>query len=197
MAVNSSEDCQNVHSIVVLPDKGTPNLQNELPLNISYVEVPTLVKSEMCLNSEPDLQNQINIKVDKLNNYAPSVLDVDIEKGKAEIPMCNEESGVILKSDDSVAKAFQREICFQIGGKFMQLLMKHGVELPKFTSRDKFLLERVYETPTNRSRKYKRSPSFNSRRVVLLFSVLSSMGTIILIYLTLRVRQISDVSGNV
>lgn len=88
---------------MVLPDKGTPNLQNELPLNISYVEVPTLVKSEMCLNSEPDLQNQINIKVDKLNNYAPSVLDVDIEKGKAEIPMCNEESGVILKSDDSVA----------------------------------------------------------------------------------------------
>ncbi|KAK4411673.1 hypothetical protein Sango_0240300 [Sesamum angolense] len=181
-------------SIVVLPDRGTPNLQNELPLNIRYVEIPNLVKSEMCLNSEPDLQNQINLKVDKLNNYAPCLLDVDIEKGKAEIPKSNEESAVILKSDDSVAKTFQREICFQIGGKFMQLLMKHGVELPKFTSRDKFLLERFYETPTNRSRKYKRSPSFNSRRVVLLFSVLSSMGTIILIYLTLRVRQISDVS---
>ncbi|KAL0396569.1 UNVERIFIED_CONTAM: hypothetical protein Scaly_0105300 [Sesamum calycinum] len=127
--------CQNVHSIVVLPDRGTPNLQNELPLNISYVEIPNFVKSEMCLNSEPDLQNQINLKVDKLNNYAPCVLDVDIEKGKAEIPKSNEESAVILKSDDSVAKTFQREICFQIGGKFMQLLMKHGVELPKFTSR--------------------------------------------------------------
>ncbi|KAL6523681.1 hypothetical protein OROGR_017284 [Orobanche gracilis] len=91
-----------------------------------------------------------------------------------------------------------REICLQIGGKLMQLLMNHGTELPKFTSRDRFVTERVNDMPNNRSRKFKRSASFNSRRVVLLFSVLSSMGTIVLIYLTLRVRlQISDASGNI
>ncbi|KAI3462070.1 hypothetical protein Pfo_018733 [Paulownia fortunei] len=197
MAVNYSEECQNVHSIVVLTEGETTNLQYVPPSNISYLEVPNLMKSQMCLNSEPNLQNHTNLEVDKVNNYAPCILDVDIEKGKAEIPKFNEESVANLKSDDSLARALQREICLQIGGKFMQLLMNHGTELPKFTSRDKIVAERVYDTPTNRSRKYKRSPSFNSRRVVLLFSVLSSMGTIILIYLTLRVRQISDGSGNV
>ncbi|PIN11873.1 hypothetical protein CDL12_15511 [Handroanthus impetiginosus] len=173
MAVNSSEECQNEHSVLVLPDGRNPNLQCEPPLNIGYVEVPNLMKSKMCLDFEPNLQNGTNLKVDKSNNYAPCVLDVDIEKGKAESPKVNEESVANLKSDDSIARAFQREICLQIGGKLMQLLMNHGTELPKFTSRgNKLVADRVHDTLTNRARKYKRSHSFNSRRVVLLFSVL-------------------------
>ncbi|KAK6118382.1 hypothetical protein DH2020_047799 [Rehmannia glutinosa] len=197
MAVNSTEECQHVHSAVVLPDVGATSMQYEPPSNTSSLEVPNLMKSQMCLNSDPILQNHTKLEVDKVNNYAPCILDVDIEKGQAELSKCNEESLANLKSDDSLARALQREICLQVGGKFMQLLMNHGTELPKFASRDKFVAERVHDTPTNRSRKYKRSTSFNSRRVVLLFSVLSSMGTIILICLTLRVRQFSDGSGNV
>ncbi|XP_012853527.1 PREDICTED: uncharacterized protein LOC105973069 [Erythranthe guttata] len=197
MAVNSGEECENIHSNVVLHDGGSTNLQYESPSNITYLAVPNLVKTEMCLNAEPNLQNHTTLEVDKVSNCVPCFLDVDIEKGKAEIAMPNEESTANSKSDDSLARVLQREICLQIGGKFMQLLMNHGTELPKFASR-----ERLHDTPTNRSRKYKRSASFNSsfnsRRVVLLFSVLSSMGTIILSYRTLRVRQIGDgSSGNV
>ncbi|KAB2058124.1 hypothetical protein ES319_A11G213300v1 [Gossypium barbadense] len=52
--------------------------------------------------------------------------------------------------------------------------------------------ERVHDAPSNRWRRYKRAASFDSRKIVLLFSILSSVGTLILIYLTLRVRQTID-----
>ncbi|KAL8475101.1 hypothetical protein ACS0TY_031507 [Phlomoides rotata] len=188
MAVSASEECQD--NVVVLTDV-TTNMQSEPPLNISYLEVPSLMKSETCLNSVSNLHNH-SLEVDEVHNLATCVVDVDIEKGKGEILKFSDDCVANLKSDDSLARVLQREICLQVGGKFMQLLMKHGTELPKFASR-----ERAYDTPANRSRKFKRSSSFNSRRVLLMFSVLSSMGTIILIYLTLRVRQISDGSGNV
>lgn len=193
MAVNSSEECQNVHSVVDLNDGGTTDQQYEPSSNINYSEVPKVMQSQMFLNSKPGLYNHTtNLEVDKVNNYVPCSLDVDIEKGMAESLNSNDEVVASLKSDDSLPKVLQRDICLHTGGKLMQLLMNHGIELPKFTSR-----ERGYDTASNRSRKYKRSHSFNSRRVVLLFSVLSSVGTIILIYLTLRVRLISDGSGNV
>ncbi|VVB03843.1 unnamed protein product [Arabis nemorensis] len=52
--------------------------------------------------------------------------------------------------------------------------------------------ERCHDAPTNRWRKYKRAASFDSRKIVILFSILSSVGTLILIYLTLRVKQNGD-----
>ncbi|KAI3451154.1 hypothetical protein Pfo_007819 [Paulownia fortunei] len=198
MAVNSGEECQNVHSVVMgLQDGGAANPQYEPVPNVCHVEVPNVMENEMCLNSEPNLLIHTNLKMDKVNNYSPCNLNVDIEKGKAEIPKSTEDSIGYLKPDDSLARALQREICVQLGGRFMQFFMNQSPDLPKVTSKDRFVAERVYDMPTNRSRKYKRSTSFNSRRVVLLFSVMSSMGTIILIYLTLRVRLINDGSGNV
>ncbi|XP_051117792.1 uncharacterized protein LOC127242332 isoform X2 [Andrographis paniculata] len=185
MAVDSREECQTAHSIVVMTDEG----------GIRHPCEPGLMKGESCLNSEPNIPAHTNLKVDKANNYA-CILDINAEKGKAEISKSIEESATCLKSDDSLGRVFQREIWLQMGGKFTQLLMNHTTDLPKFISRDKFVAERVHDTLSSRSRKYKRSASFNSRRVVLLFSVLSSMGTIILIYLTLRVKQIADRSGN-
>ncbi|XP_076907898.1 uncharacterized protein LOC143564532 isoform X2 [Bidens hawaiensis] len=101
--------------------------------------------------------------------------DVDIEKGK---PGSNEESVGNLKNEEG------HMISFEMGGKYMQFLMNHSLILPKFSTRG--------EAP--RMRKYKRTASFNSRKVALMFSLLSSLGTIILIYLTLRVRQMGDSS---
>lgn len=198
MAVDPVEGCRNIHNIVLLSDEGISNLQQYQPTpNIPDLETLNKIKGEICLNSEPNLLNHCRIKKDKVNNYPPCTLDTDIEKGTTEIPNSNKESVGNLKSDDPLARILPTEICLQIGGKFMQFLLNHGPELPKFTSRDNFLSERVHDTSSNRARKYKRSASFNSRRVLLLFSVLSSMGTIILIYLTLRVRAIGDWSGNV
>ncbi|KAK4383121.1 hypothetical protein Sango_2806900 [Sesamum angolense] len=173
MAVNSSEESHNVHSVVVvLPDGGATNLQCELVQNVCSVEVPNVMKNEICLNTESSLLNHTNLKVDKAQKNAPCNLDVDIEKGKTQIPKSNEESIGHLKCDDSFARSLQWEIFLQFGGKLMQFLMNHIPELPKVTSKDRYTAERVYDVPANRSRKYKRSPSFNSRRVVLLFSVM-------------------------
>ncbi|KAG2240577.1 hypothetical protein Bca52824_090541 [Brassica carinata] len=56
---------------------------------------------------------------------------------------------------------------------------------------DKAISERCHDAPTNRWRRYKRAASFDSRKIVIIFSILSSVGTLILIYLTLRVRLIN------
>lgn len=189
MAVNSAEECQGPQSVLISYDGSTngPECESE-----SIVVVPNLMKTQMCLDAHPKSQNHTSIKVDVMDIYATSILDTDIEKGKVEPPKSNDEAAGNLKTEDSLTRALQREISLHVGGRFMQLLTNNCLELPKFSPRD-----RVFDTPSNRSRKYKRSSSFNSRRVVFLFSILSSIGTIILIYLTLRVRQIADASANI
>ncbi|CAK9148948.1 unnamed protein product [Ilex paraguariensis] len=149
----------------------------------------------MYLDAQSNHQNHIDLKMENVDLFTPHILDMDIEKGKLEIPKSNDETIGNLKTEDPLThwqRTLQRQLSLQIKGKFMHLLMTDNLVLPKFISRDKSGTERVHDMPNNRSRKYKRSASFNSRKVVLLFSVLSSMGTIILIYLTLRARQMGD-----
>ncbi|KAH6760157.1 hypothetical protein C2S51_017106 [Perilla frutescens var. frutescens] len=193
MAVNFTEESQNAHSVVVvLPDGGTIDPQYESVPTVGIVEVPDQLKKDTCLNTE----TKTYLMMDRVDNCAPCNSNVDIEKGTVEIPKLSEESIGCLKSDDSLARALQKVIWLQLSGIFMQMFTHQSADLPKVSSKDRFVAERAYDTTTNRSRKYKRSPSFNasfnSRRVLLLFSVVSSMGTIILIYLTLRVKQISE-----
>ncbi|CAI9780927.1 unnamed protein product [Fraxinus pennsylvanica] len=102
------------------------------------------MKSETHFNAESDFQNDSNLKMDEANNYVPCILDDDIEKGKPHNPISNDESVVNLKTDDSLVKALQREISLQLGGKFMQLLMNHGPELPKFASRGSYRLTQSF-----------------------------------------------------
>ncbi|KAL3527736.1 hypothetical protein ACH5RR_012392 [Cinchona calisaya] len=197
MTENSAEQFQGTQSVLMLSDgsMNSPKRESE-----SILVVPNLMKTQMNLDRHPKCQNHTSLKVDAMDIYATSTLDTDIEKGKLETPKSNDEAVGNLKTEDSLTffqRALQREISLRIGGKFMQLLMNNSLELPKFFPRDKCMTERIFETPTSRSRKFKRSASFNSRRVVFLFSILSSMGTIILIYLTLRVRQIADASSNI
>ncbi|XP_071709990.1 uncharacterized protein [Rutidosis leptorrhynchoides] len=112
--------------------------------------------------------------------------ELDIEKGKFEIPRINKETVGNLKNGE------EQTINYETEGKCMQLLMNQSFILPKFSTRDKTAVEKGLEVP--KMRKFKRTGSFNSRKVALLFSVLSCFGTIILIYLTLRVKQIADAS---
>uniref|UniRef100_A0A5B7A8W0 Uncharacterized protein n=1 Tax=Davidia involucrata TaxID=16924 RepID=A0A5B7A8W0_DAVIN len=193
MAVNSCEEGQDAYSILVLPDEGTTNPQCESQLALlSLLEVPNPFKSQACMDAQLNCQNYINLGLENADAYSPCIVDIDTEKVNSEIPETNDETVEKLKTESPLTRALQKQINLQMGEKFMQLLMNHSLMLPKITSKDKSATERVHDTPNNRSRKYKRSASFNSRKVVLLFSVLSSMGTMVLIYLTLRVRQIGD-----
>ncbi|KAI4385243.1 hypothetical protein MLD38_003294 [Melastoma candidum] len=56
--------------------------------------------------------------------------------------------------------------------------------------------EKVTDSSNNKWRKYKRAASFDSRKVVILFSVLSIIGSLVLIYLTLRVKLYGDSHGH-
>lgn len=60
------------------------------------------MQSQMFINSKPGLHNHANLEVDKLNNYAPCILDVDIEKGQAESLKSNDEAVANLKSDETL-----------------------------------------------------------------------------------------------
>lgn len=187
---------QDVYSISVLPDDGITNPQCEPQIAfLNFLEVSNPFKSQMCPDTQLNCKSCVGLQMESSDTYSPCTVDMDIEKGSLETPKSNEETMGSLKTEGVLThlqKALRRQKSFQMGGKFLQLLMNHGLMLLKFTSRDKPVTERVHDTPNNRWRKYKRAASFDSRKVVLFFSILSSMGTMILIYLTLRVRQIGD-----
>lgn len=79
------------------------NMQYEPVPNVCYVKFPSPMENEMYLDVEPHLLNSNDLKSDKVNKYALCHLDVDIEKGKADIPEFSEESIGHLKSDHSLA----------------------------------------------------------------------------------------------
>ncbi|XP_059308099.1 uncharacterized protein LOC132059498 isoform X1 [Lycium ferocissimum] len=198
MAVNSSqEQSQGSLNVVELPDEATTGPLCESHLDMVNLSNLNLVKTPISMDAQSNGGNHANLKNDSADGYGSYCLAIDIEKPKFEGPKSTEEMSGNVKTDDCISRMFQREISSLMGGKFMQLLMNNSFELPKFAWKDKCLTEKVYDTPSNRLRKYKRSASFNSRRVVLLFSFLSSVGTIILIFLTLRVRMSGDWAANV
>lgn len=192
MAVSTTEEGCDAYSVVVLSDECETGTEYEVPIALSSSEdVIIPLKSQLSLDARLSNQSYINMMVENAVAYSNCNLDIDIENGKLET-QSNEENLVNLKNEQALTKSLQKQISFDMGGKYMQLLMNHSLMLSKFSTRDKIAAEKVNEAP--RSRKYKRAPSFNSRKVVLLFSVLSSLGTMILIYLTLRVRQMGDPS---
>ncbi|KAM7529274.1 hypothetical protein LguiB_032684 [Lonicera macranthoides] len=199
MAVNSSEEGQDAYGVAVLTDQGItsyPQSDESQLAFLSLTEVPEKLKTQLCLDTQLNTQNHIKLEMENADAYFPCIVDIDMEKGKLETEKTDDETFENLKNEDPLTRTLQRQISVKISGKFTQLLMNYSLILPKFISRDKSAADRIHDLPSNRLRKYKRSASFNSRKVVLLFSVLSSMGTMILIYLTLRVRQLADASLN-
>ncbi|KAG6577302.1 hypothetical protein SDJN03_24876, partial [Cucurbita argyrosperma subsp. sororia] len=126
-------------------------------------------------------------------DISPDKYDIDKDKlDKLKTSKSCEGSFESLRTESTlvrIEKILQRQSSLKMGAKLMQYLLDHGLMLLKFSSKEKSGIERAQDASNNRWRKYKRSASFDSRKIVVLFSVLSSLGTLILIYLTLRVRQ--------
>lgn len=188
MAANLTNELEDANSLFVLPEQGCTDLQ----LDSQVTNPQSTFKCE--IGQDSTLKNEAysaGMHIENKDSYS-SCLVKDIENGNAESLKNNDKSMEKLKADTPLTKVLQRQISFQISEKVMQLLMDDSLVLPKFASKDKCVTERSHD---NRARKYKRSTSFNSRRVVLLFSLLSSLGTMVLIYLTLRVRYMSNGGG--
>lgn len=191
MAVHLSQEGQDC--IALLPDQPTSIslCETKLPF-LKVLQVPQPLKHSLSLDAVLISQNKVNRYMDDVDIFYPLVADVDLEKGKSEKPKIKVEPTTSVKNDNPFTKTIQRQMSVPMGEKIMQMLTDHSLVLPKFTFREKIVPENIGEMPSNRLRKYKRSASFNSRKVVLLFSVMSCLGTMILIMLTLRVRQMAD-----
>ncbi|TYJ10614.1 hypothetical protein E1A91_A11G219200v1 [Gossypium mustelinum] len=173
-SLNTSQG-QDVYSISVLPEEGNMNPKCTPQLTfLSLLEVPFSSKNQMCLDEQLSCQNCIDLKVDSEDAYSSCILDINIEKETPDLLKSNDETVGNSKSEGVVThlqKVLQRQASLNV---------------------EKSSNERVHDAPSNRWRRYKRAASFDSRKIVLLFSILSSVGTLILIYLTLRVRQTID-----
>ncbi|XP_074295431.1 uncharacterized protein LOC141623246 isoform X2 [Silene latifolia] len=134
------------------------------------------------------------VDMDISDSFPPFVVKVDIEQGSTDVLETNRDTCGNIKTDIALTKPLRRQNSFQmgLGREPIQPLMNHILMLLKFDAKEKQGLERGHE---NRGRKCKRPSLFDSRHVVILFSILSSMGTLVLIYLTLRVRQVGYIHG--
>ncbi|KAK8717334.1 hypothetical protein V6N13_044605 [Hibiscus sabdariffa] len=166
---------QDVYSISVLPEEGntSPNCTSQLTF-LSLLEVPFTSKNQMCLDAPLSCQSCIDLKVDGEDGYSSCILDINIEKETPDTLKSSDETVGNLKSEGVVTH--------------LQKVLQRQASLIA----EKSSTERVHDAPMNRWRRYKRAASFDSRKIVLLFSILSSVGTLILIYLTLRVSQSID-----
>ncbi|KAG4179107.1 Adenine deaminase 2 [Gossypium arboreum] len=161
---------QDVYSISVLPEEGntSPKCTPQLTF-LSLLEVPFPSENQMCLDAKLSCHNCINLKVDSEDAYSSCILDINIEK---ELP------DILTSSDEIVGNSKTEGVLTNLQ-KVLQRQSSLYVE--------KSLTERVQEAPMNRWKRYKRAASFDSRKIFFLFSILSCLGTLILIYLTLRV----------
>ncbi|TYI60633.1 hypothetical protein E1A91_D10G117200v1 [Gossypium mustelinum] len=160
---------QDVYSISVLPEEGntSPKCTPQLTF-LSLLEVPFPSKNQMRLDAKLSCRNCIDLKVDGEDAYSSCILDTNIEKELPDILTSSDEIVGNSKTESVLTKVLQRQSSLNV---------------------EKSLTERVQEAPMNRWKRYKRAQSFDSRKIVFLFSILSCLGTLILIYLTLRVTS--------
>ncbi|KAJ7956817.1 Adenine deaminase [Quillaja saponaria] len=176
----------DICSISVLPEESS-NPECAPPLAfVSIVEVPNPSKNQMCVDSELNCQNCIDFQMTGEEVYSQCIVDIPTENEYSKSTESNEDAVETFKSKSVLIRMLQGQVDLLVSGKPMQLLMNF------ITSRDKSVIERIHDIPNNRWRRYKRTASFDSRKIALLFSILSSLGTLVLIYLTLRVRQKGD-----
>ncbi|CAK8567300.1 unnamed protein product [Lathyrus sativus] len=153
---------------------------------LSIVEVPSQAKSGMCLDTNTNCQNNIDFQMKSKDIYTQCIIDIPSVNGNSVSPESYEEGVESFKTGNSPTSVLCRESSLKVGAKLMQSLGSFN------NPRDKPVTEKLHDLPSNKWRRYKRSTSFDSRKVALLFSILSSLGTLVLIYLTLRVRQKAD-----
>ncbi|XP_048427096.1 uncharacterized protein LOC103934500 isoform X3 [Pyrus x bretschneideri] len=175
-----SSHATDVYSISMLATES-----NRLPCAsvfgfLNFSEVSSSSKGQMCMDAQLSCQNYNDLQANRADSHPPCIIEIDLEKGYIQAPELKEEAVESLKREGLLAASLK------VGGKLLQLLFNHG------TSRDNAVTERIHEAPNNRWKRCKRTTSFDSRKVVIFFSILSSLGTMILIYLTLRVRQNAD-----
>ncbi|KAF6148741.1 hypothetical protein GIB67_019349 [Kingdonia uniflora] len=195
MAVCTCDEGQDSYSLSLLPEK--ENVDPQCPMQsafLSLLDTSPQTENWTCLDAYQNFKNSTILQIESADKYSPCSVGTDIEMGDSGmLKPCEKTVGSLMKTEGALTKALQGKISLQLGGRIMQFLMDHSIMLLHASSRDKITSERAPpDTPNSRWRRYKRSASFNSRKVGLLFSVMSIMGTLVLIFLTLRVKRFAE-----
>ncbi|PKI66225.1 uncharacterized protein LOC116201187 isoform X1 [Punica granatum] len=193
-----SSQGQDVYSISLLPEEDSVDTDCASQLAaLGLLEVQEPCKDRMCLDAQLDCEDFVDYQVESLDAYSPCIVDIDIEKDNYGMLKSNNEKHGSMNNEgllSNMNRVLRRQVSLKTGQKLMQLLMDNSTMLLKFSSKERPVTERAHDMSNNRWRRYKRAASFDSRKVVILFSILSSLGTLVLIYLTLKVRQNGDAS---
>ncbi|XP_057541393.1 uncharacterized protein LOC130820149 [Amaranthus tricolor] len=177
MAIDSSP--MDFCRILVVSDDGS-NTGNS-----QYVEQ---LESHVCVDASVICHKSVEMETS--GSFPPCVVTVDIEKGVDDVSQIDQDTCGSIKTEISLTKPLRRQNSLLAGGESIPPLMNHILMLLKLDDKEKQGIDqKPQDAASNRSRKCKRAGLFDSRQIVLLFSILSSMGTIVLILLTLRVRQ--------
>ncbi|KAF8019046.1 hypothetical protein BT93_H3811 [Corymbia citriodora subsp. variegata] len=183
----------DVYSISMLPEEDEMSSQCGSKLAVlGLLEVQDPCENQICFDGHANCEDCFGFQKESLEAYPQCVIDIDIEKETGEESKPQEESHGNKNSDSLLSntpRVLQRQVSLKTGEKLAQLLMDHSAMLLKLPNKEKPVTERFHDSSNNRWRRYKRAASFDSRKIVILFSILSSFGTLVLIYLTLRVRQ--------
>ncbi|KAM7276300.1 hypothetical protein ACFE04_018166 [Oxalis oulophora] len=167
---------EDVYSFSVLPENGHHNPKRTPQLTfLSFLKVPLPSKKNMCLDAELDCQDCIDFQIQENDPYSSCIMDIDLENANSEKLKCVEDTAAVINTESVLThfhKVLQRQTSFKTGEKILQILMNHGLMLLKLTARDKSLAEKVHEVPNNRMRRCKRVTWFDSRKIVLMFSIL-------------------------
>ncbi|XP_028803044.1 uncharacterized protein LOC114758183 isoform X1 [Neltuma alba] len=185
----SSSPGQDVYSVSLLSKDVDDAHCASPPTFLSILEVPNQSKDPICLDAQLDCQNCFDFRVESEEGYSPCIIDMPSGNENSVSSQSYEEGVESLKSENLLSRLFWRQANFKSSGRagFFSRLDAFLTVTCKLT--DKSVTEKVHDMPNNKCRRLKRSASFDSRKVAFLFSILSSLGSLVLIYLTLRIRQ--------
>ncbi|XP_077213483.1 adenine deaminase isoform X2 [Tasmannia lanceolata] len=199
---NGSSQGQDLFSTPEASERGSiiPHSSSQLTF-LSFLDVPYPSESHTCFDSRWSCENYIDLEIGNAGKYSSCGMDIDLGDEYLETPKSSDETlGSTMRTEGSLNHLqclLLWKSSLQMGRKIMQFLSDHSSMLLKYTYRDKGANERGHDTSDYRWRRYKRSVSIDSRKIALFFSILSSIGTMVLIYLTLRVKQNSYVLDHV
>ncbi|BBH05712.1 hypothetical protein Prudu_017183 [Prunus dulcis] len=160
-----SSHAPDVYSISMLPEEGN-----------------SLRCASMCMDAQSSCQNGIDSQANMADSHPPCIIEIDLEKGCIQAPESEEEAIESLKREGLLTRVFRRQASLKVGGKLMHLLFNHG------TSRDNQCLRNFMKHQTTGGEDANALPHLIPEKS-------SSLGTLVLIYLTLRVRQSADVTS--
>ncbi|KAG9451519.1 hypothetical protein H6P81_011484 [Aristolochia fimbriata] len=179
--------------ICTISGKGNTVQKIQSPLAVfRLLEVPSISKSQICLDDPCHMRNDIDLQVENGDKFSSCEVHIDIgDKPRETVKTKDELHESAHRTDGALKRVLLRKSSLQKGVKVMQFLLDQSSVLLRCSSKDKINNTRAFEAPTYHWRRNKHS-LIDSRKIVLFFSILSSMGTMILIYMTLRIKHISD-----